>query len=462
MERRLVLLCAGLALAAGCDSPSQCAGLSCDDGNPCTDDTCVEGKGCVHAPNTASCDACGDDACCTSACSEGTCKATPHAPVCDGKCDGDCDRAACPDDCAAPQCPGGCPDGQVCIALPGGDAAVVFGCAPEKETDCGNGKDDDFDTWTDCKDPDCAQDPACKAAEVCDNSKDDDGDGRTDCDDADCAAEPKCAPLTEVCDNSKDDDGDGRTDCEDADCAAEPKCTPPPKEICDDAVDQDGDGKTDCDDPDCAAEPTCLPPPPEVCDNTLDDDGDGQTDCGDPDCAGRDPCIQVADPGEVVIVEIMANPAKVADSAGQWIELLNTSAGDIDLAGWVLHDLDPVSPTWHVIHGRPVVIKAGGLLVLGASTDQAVNGGANVDYAWSNYSLATDADEVVLEVKAERIDTVKYSSPTWPLTEGHSLALDSGNQTAAANDDPLAWCAGSSQYNGVDFGTPGAANPACP
>lgn len=462
MAARPWVLCACAVLVAGCPEPaSQCENVSCDDGNPCTDDSCVEGKGCVHAPNEASCDECGDDACCASACVEGACEATPFAPTCDGKCDGDCDRQACPDDCAPPPCPGGCPSGQICVALPGGDAGAVFGCAPEKETSCSDGKDDDHDTWTDCKDSDCAQDAACRPVEVCDNAVDDDGNGLTDCDDSRCETEPKCAPPVEVCDGGKDDDGDGKTDCDDADCASEPACVKP-KEVCDDSIDQDGDGKTDCDDTDCAAEPTCTPPPPEVCDNTLDEDGDGKTDCGDPDCAGSGPCIQVADPGDVVVVEVMASPAKVADSVGQWIELLNTSTVDIDLAGWVLHDLDPTTPTWHVIHGRPVIIKAGGLLVLGASADQAVNGGVKVDYAWSGYGLAADADEVVLEVKSERVDTVKYAAPTWPLAEGKSISLDAAKQTAEANDDPTAWCAGKSQYNGVDFGTPGTANPTCP
>jgi hypothetical protein len=328
---------------------------------------------------------------------------------------------------------------------------------------CGNGLDDDGDGVADCQDSDCAAQAACQLpVEICDNLLDDDGNGATDCDDAACAAEPSCAAMDEICDNHLDDDGNGATDCDDAACAAEPSCALP-DEICDNHLDDDGNGATDCDDAACAAEPLCEPPPTELCDNGLDDDGNGATDCDDTACAGIDPCIELASPGDVVIVEIMIDPVSVADAAGEWIELRNTTGGDIDIAGWVLHDIDANSPQWHIIdaHG-PVVIAAGGTLVLGALADPATNGGVPVDYQWATFDLANDADEVVLEVKGEQIDTVAYVAPPWPVAAGHSLSLDPAAQTASANDDPQAWCAGASAYNGADYGSPGAANPSCP
>lgn len=300
-------------------------------------------------------------------------------------------------------------------------------------------------------------------AERCDNDLDDDGDGAADCDDADCQAAPACALPVEVCDNRLDDDRDGSTDCDDSDCASEPACAPPPHELCDNDRDDDGDQAVDCDDPDCAAEPTCASPPQEICDNQLDDDGDTSFDCDDPDCAGVDPCIQLAAPGDIVIVEIMAAPLAVAGTAGEWIELRNTTAADIDISGWVLHDIDASAPEWHIIRGGgPVIVPAGGLRVLGALADPLQNGGVTVDYAWANFHLADDTDEVVLEVKGEQIDTVVYAAPAWPLIEGRSLSLDPGSQTAGANDAPEAWCAGAAAYNALDHGTPGAHNPACP
>jgi hypothetical protein len=345
--------------------------------------------------------------------------------------------------------------------------AVGAGCpeAAERAELCDNDVDDDGDTAVDCDDPDCSGSPACVVpVELCDNDLDDDGDTAVDCDDPDCEAEPGCAPPPdEVCDNEVDDDGDGAADCDDPDCGAEPGCAPPSPELCDNELDDDGDGAVDCDDPDCGAEPGCVPPPAELCDNELDDDGDGAVDCDDPDCAGVGPCIQLGAPGDIVIVEIMAAPLAVADAAGEWFELRNVTDGDIDLSGWVLHDIDAVAPEWHVIDGDgPVVVPAGGLIVLGALADPARNGGVAVGYAWAGLSLADDADEVVLEVQGEQIDTVVYATSAWPLAEGSSLALDPGSESASANDMPGAWCAGVAAYNAVDRGTPGSDNPGCP
>ena len=307
----------------------------------------------------------------------------------------------------------------------------------------------------------CSDPPAPQ--EICDNELDDDGDRAADCDDPDCRSAPACALPVELCDNDLDDDGDDAVDCDDPDCAAEPACNPPPQELCDNDLDDDGDDAVDCDDSDCAAEPACAPPLQELCDNDLDDDGDNAVDCDDPDCSGVDPCIQLAVPGDIVIVEIMAAPLAVADAAGEWIELRNTTAADIDISGWVLHDIDAVAPEWHIIDGHgPVVVPAGGLLVLGALADAAANGGVAVDCAWAGLTLDDNADEIVLEVKGEQIDTVVYATPAWPLAASASLSLDPDSQTAEANDAPGAWCAGAAAYNAVDHGTPGTDNPACP
>ena len=41
--------------------------------------------------------------------------------------------------------------------------------------------------------------------------------------------------------------------------------------------------------------------------------------------------LQAAAPGEVIVNEIMQNPAAVGDSAGEWFELYNTTGADIDI-----------------------------------------------------------------------------------------------------------------------------------
>ncbi|HKJ27516.1 MAG TPA: lamin tail domain-containing protein, partial [Anaerolineales bacterium] len=50
------------------------------------------------------------------------------------------------------------------------------------------------------------------------------------------------------------------------------------------------------------------------------------------------PAYSVA--GDVIINEIMQNPNAVFDSAGEWLELYNTTGADIDLNGWTIQDND--------------------------------------------------------------------------------------------------------------------------
>ncbi|MCK5805212.1 MAG: lamin tail domain-containing protein, partial [Lentisphaeria bacterium] len=63
------------------------------------------------------------------------------------------------------------------------------------ESDCGNGADDDGDSYADCEDPDCFGDATNCTDEVglCDDAFDNDNDGLTDCFDADdCGGVPAC------------------------------------------------------------------------------------------------------------------------------------------------------------------------------------------------------------------------------------------------------------------------------
>jgi hypothetical protein len=58
---------------------------------------------------------------------------------------------------------------------------------------CGDGLDNDLDSDFDCRDFDCAGDPAC--VEDCDTGLDEDLDGQIDCLDFECAAAPSCVEI---------------------------------------------------------------------------------------------------------------------------------------------------------------------------------------------------------------------------------------------------------------------------
>ena len=74
------------------------------------------------------------------------------------------------------------------------DLSISLGGGPAPVEDCTNGIDDDGDTFIDCEDTDCDQDPAClpPPVENCTNGTDDDGDGLADCSDPDCSNDPSC------------------------------------------------------------------------------------------------------------------------------------------------------------------------------------------------------------------------------------------------------------------------------
>ncbi|MHC4838714.1 MAG: S8 family serine peptidase, partial [Planctomycetota bacterium] len=194
-------------------------------------------------------------------------------------------------------------------------------CGTPTQEICNNGLDDDYDTLTDCEDPDCEGEPNCGPGpgEICANGVDDDGDGLVDCDDPECAGFPQCEegqcgdPDAGDCCEANNTPHCTDAACCDTVCAVDPfccdsawddlcasqavdlcngLCEPPVPEDCRNGVDDDGDGLVDCDDPDCADDTAC-PPSTEDCTNGVDDDGDGLVDCEDPDC-GKDPACGAA------------------------------------------------------------------------------------------------------------------------------------------------------------------------
>jgi len=159
-------------------------------------------------------------------CADEDCMGTPECGMCivNGMCDF---REACTcDECDADAyCsdPTNCFDDGICDQFNEGcvcaDCALVPNCAPPPVEDCTNQIDDDADGFLDCKDPDCALDPACQ--EDCSNGLDDDLDGLPDCMDTDCAMAPACGycEIDGACTSADA--------CTCAECAADPLCSDP-------------------------------------------------------------------------------------------------------------------------------------------------------------------------------------------------------------------------------------------
>lgn len=171
-------------------------------------------------------------------------------------------------------------------------------------------------------------------------------------------------------------------------------------------------------------------------------------------------------PGDLLITEIMNNPAKVDDSKGEWFEVYNSTPGPIDLKGLVIrHQLVAVDPNAVETISKSFVIPAFGYAVLGNNGDVASNGGVKVDYVYSaKVSLNNSKDHLAIEtaeVPATTIDASTYDSAKLSLS-GKSRSLDPAAMTMFGNDDDTNFCGSKSLIPGsTDFGTPGAPNDSC-
>jgi len=158
---------------------------------------------------------------------------------------------------------------------------------------------------------------------------------------------------------------------------------------------------------------------------------------------------------DFLINEIMQNPSAVSDSDGEWFEVHNTTDSGIDIDDWTIQDNDF---DFHVIaNGGPLLVPAGGYLVLGINDDFATNGGVNVDYQYSGIFLGNGSDElVVLDVGGAEIDRVEWDNgATFPDPNGASMSLIN---PALDNNAGANWCESVTPFGSGDRGTPGSEN----
>lgn len=163
--------------------------------------------------------------------------------------------------------------------------------------------------------------------------------------------------------------------------------------------------------------------------------------------------------GDLVITEVMNDPSG-SETDREWFELFNTTGAPIDIDGFTFSDLGTDSFT--VNGGGPVVVPAGGYLVLGRNADTAANGGVTVGYVYSGMALSNNDDELIISAGTIEVDRVAYDAgATFPDSPGASISLDPDQLDFSSNDDGASWCAATSVLASGDFGTPGAMNDPC-
>ena len=157
-------------------------------------------------------------------------------------------------------------------------------------------------------------------------------------------------------------------------------------------------------------------------------------------------------PGQIVISELMIDPAKVSDSNGEWFEIHNPFNIPLDLQGLVVESQTGTTVERFSIVG-PAVIPAGGWFVLGRTASLAANGGVPVDYAWgSALSFGNSADFLrVSNAGGQILAQVSWSTST----AGRSLELKTATLPLL---DHGSYVPGSATYGLGDFGTPGLRN----
>ena len=155
----------------------------------------------------------------------------------------------------------------------------------------------------------------------------------------------------------------------------------------------------------------------------------------------------------LVVNEIMQNPATVSDAAGEWIEITNISNEPINLHNLILRD---DGGEQHII-SENIYVTPDSFIVLGADYDPALNGGVNVDYEYSGFTLSNLWDEVILEHPSGVIlDEVHYDNgETFPDENGKSMMLLYPTLDNSLGDR---WMSADVVFGAGDYGTPGSEN----
>ena len=161
--------------------------------------------------------------------------------------------------------------------------------------------------------------------------------------------------------------------------------------------------------------------------------------------------------GDLIISEIMLNPAQTTQWRGEWFEIYNNTANTVNLNGLIVSSAGQSGFTL----SSDLSIGAGEYVVFANRLQSSLNG--NLPIVDSVYSYAKlkfyHYDSLVIgSTTTPTIDQVVYDM-SWPHEEGKSLSLSTLDATS--NDDSSNWCVPTSTYGNGDFGTPASGNDSC-
>jgi len=171
------------------------------------------------------------------------------------------------------------------------------------------------------------------------------------------------------------------------------------------------------------------------------------------------PAATCANPGDIIITEIMQNPNAVNDNLGEYFEVYNTTSTAIDMVGWEIVDLTNANENFTIVSS--VIVPANGYAVFVASSDSTTNGGITPDYTYNGTTtfLGNGSDEISIQCGGSIIDEVSWDNgTTFPDPTGISMELSITAFSAVDNDFGSNWGEAVTTFGAGDLGTPGAVN----
>ncbi len=165
--------------------------------------------------------------------------------------------------------------------------------------------------------------------------------------------------------------------------------------------------------------------------------------------------VVLAQPGDLVLTEVMTRPHAASTANGQWFEVL--ALAQVDLNGLTLANGSGASTT--VSSAACLRVDSGGYALFARNGDSFVNGGLPQPMVVYSLPLSTGNERLALSVGDAGIDALAVTSATL----GHAWQLDPDRLDQASNDDPASFCRANERWapDGGDFGSPGAPNPPC-
>jgi len=148
------------------------------------------------------------------------------------------------------------------------------------------------------------------------------------------------------------------------------------------------------------------------------------------------------------------------DTWGQWIELYNTSAGEIGLLGVTLNirKLDGSGEREIVVRDRDVSVAGQDYIVLGRQSGELP---AHVDYGYEDDFSSDLYSDAIIQLYAceELVDQLVYRN----LPSEGTLAFDGSlTLTAVSNDEESNWCVDATDPPPQDGGTTQVGLPGTP